>query len=110
MGDLMKYILLFTASISASAAQWCDVKSVKTGAVLHTYEGLCDQRKFGGTWGDPALTIHAVNLVKQKEIDDAAAAQASREAVRAARIARIRTQCASAVGLVKEICDQILDN
>lgn len=105
----MKFIILFLFTQTASAALFCDIKDIKTAAVLNTYEGVCDQRKFGGPWGDAANTVHVVNTTKQKQLDDEKIVRDAKEATRATRMTRIKAGCATAVGLTKDLCDQIAD-
>lgn len=105
----MKLVILAFFLPQLCLADWCDIKDKKTNVVQYTYEGPCDQRKFGGPWGDPAQTVHVVNTTKQKELDDKKADEDQKNQKRDQRRARLETQCAAATGLLKEICDQLLD-
>jgi hypothetical protein len=99
-------LLIFTA---AAFADWCDVKDIKTSAVLYTYEGACDQHRFGGPWGSPAETTHVVNTTKQKQIDDAKVVEDLKKQQRDLRRARLQTFCASLSGGQRDMCDELLD-
>jgi hypothetical protein len=104
----MKYLFLIIFCSTAFATDWCDIQDAKTGQVLSTYEGQCDQHNFGGPWGDPTLTKHVVNTTK--DASDAAKAQAeqSAQALKAAREARIKSACAAQTNqFLKDVCDEL---
>jgi hypothetical protein len=107
----MKLITMFFLFLPMYVmADWCDIQDRKTKQVLNTYEGQCDQRKFGGPWGEKESTVHVPNTRKQKEIEDRAALEAAKQSERNARILRLRETCPKAEGMQKDICDQILNN
>ncbi len=98
-------LLLFCASPSVRA-EWCEIKDKKTGALVNAYEGACAPSKyFDGQWGDPKKTVHE----SAPERDDNIKAEKKKEKDRKERKERMETQCAQAEGLIKELCDHVLD-
>lgn len=105
----MKYILLGFFLSGSAMADWCDIKDLESGKVLHTYLGKCSQNRFGGPWGDVEETAHVANLTKQAEEDAKNAAHEAKKTARSNRLQRIKGQCNGANGLLKELCDLVLD-
>lgn len=95
--------LLFSFS---AMAQWCDLKDPKSGDVVYTYEGACGTQKFGGPWSD---AVQSENKTKQKEVDDRKKDTAEKLKTKGERRKRLSEECAKAEGLVKELCDEVLD-
>lgn len=107
---MKKLLFLLFFGFTAQADSWCDIKSVATKAVLSTYQGVCNQKLFGGPWGNPADTTHVPNLTKQSEVDALIVADAMRSTARAAKLTKIKTACSSqTAGLMKDMCDFVLD-
>ncbi len=104
-------ILLFLVSLAnaQSVPQWCDIVDNTSAQVLNTYAGVCNQKQFGGPWGDPLQTHHVVNTTKAASDTSAAQAAATAQATRAARVARIKTACAAMTGPQADICNQVVD-
>lgn len=99
-------IALLILCPSFAHAEWCDIKDKKTGVLINTYEGACAPSKyFDGQWGDPKNTVHEPNVAR----DDKSKAEKKKEKDRKERKERIETQCARAEGLLKEMCDHLLD-
>lgn len=106
----MRFLILALIFSASAQAEWCDIVDKKSKTVLSTYEGRCQQKMYGGPWGDSRFTEHVVNTTKQKQIDAEKIEREQKEAAQSARLKRISEGCAKIKDeVLLDICNEIVD-
>lgn len=102
----MKLLFIFALTASANAAEWCDIKDLKTQEVLWAYSfvdgSACNQSRFNGAFGDKAQTVHVVNSRKKTEME-------LKEKAAADRLTRLKSQCSVEAGITKDMCEALVE-